>query len=112
MLNVFVGRCLALFPAGTIVIDSHHRTLSQRAGFEHALNLSSGLIECSYTVGNFEILANLIGCSVAKLCQSYSPILWFAFNLLHAKLPSQRKQSIDLLCKLIDWFLYDSNFGV
>ena len=28
------------------------------------------------------------------------------------KLPSYRSQSIDLLCKLIYWFLYDGNFGV
>ena len=27
-------------------------------------------------------------------------------------LPSYRNQSIDLLCKSIDWFLYDGNFGI
>ena len=28
------------------------------------------------------------------------------------KLPSYRNQSIDLLCKSTDWFLFDGNFGV
>ena len=28
------------------------------------------------------------------------------------KFLSYRNQSIDLLCKSIDWFLYDCNFGV
>ena len=39
-------RRLALFPAGTIVKDPHHReSLTRRAGFEPAQNLSSGLVE-------------------------------------------------------------------
>ena len=31
---------------------------------------------------------------------------------LTPKLPSYRSLSIDLLCKSIEWFLYDDNFGV
>ena len=27
-------------------------------------------------------------------------------------LPSYRNQSFDLLCKLIDWFLYEGNTGI
>ena len=39
-------RRLALFPAGTIVRDPHHReSPTRRAGFEPAQNLSSGLVE-------------------------------------------------------------------
>ena len=30
----------------------------------------------------------------------------------HIKLPSDRHELIDLLGKIIDWFLYDRNFGV
>ena len=33
------------------------------------------------------------------------------YNSLNPKLLSYRIQSIDLLCKSIDWFLYDCNFG-
>ena len=33
------------------------------------------------------------------------------YNSLNPKLLSYRIQSIDLLCKSIDWFLYDGNFG-
>ena len=44
-------RCLALFPAGTIVRDPHHReSPTRRAGFEPAQNLSSGLVEWSCAV--------------------------------------------------------------
>ena len=44
-------RRLALFPAGTIVKDPHHReSLTRRAGFEPAQNLSSGLVERSCAV--------------------------------------------------------------
>ena len=39
-------RRLALFPAGTIVRDLHHReSPTRRAGFEPAQNLSLGLVE-------------------------------------------------------------------
>ena len=33
-------------------------------------------------------------------------------NSLNAKVASYRNQSIDLLSRSIDWFLYDVNFGV
>ena len=33
-------------------------------------------------------------------------------NSLNVKVAIFRNQSMDLLCKLIDWFLYDGNFGV
>ena len=33
------------------------------------------------------------------------------FNPLSAMLPTYRNQSIDLLCKLVDWFLYEGNTG-
>ena len=33
-------------------------------------------------------------------------------NLLNAKAPPYRNQSIDLQSKSIDWFLYGDNFGV
>ena len=40
-------------------------------------------------------------------------VLIITFALLFTrKLPSYKNQSIDLLCKSIDWFLYDRNFGV
>ena len=51
MMNCFAvwltdERRLALFPAGTIVRDPHHReSPTRRAGFEPAQNLSSGLVE-------------------------------------------------------------------
>ena len=32
-------------------------------------------------------------------------------NLLNPVLPSYRNQSIDLLCKSLDWFLYEGNTG-
>ena len=42
---------LALFPARTIVRDSHHReSPTRRAGFKLAQNLSSGLVEWSCAV--------------------------------------------------------------
>ena len=31
---------------------------------------------------------------------------------LMPKLPSYRNHSTDLLCKSIDWFIYDGNYGV
>ena len=34
------------------------------------------------------------------------------FNSLNAKVAIKRNQSIDLLCKLVDWCLYNGNFGV
>ena len=44
-------RRLALFPAGTIVRDLHHReSPTRRAGFEPAQNLSLGLVEWSCAV--------------------------------------------------------------
>ena len=44
-------RRLALFPAGTIVRDPHHReSPTRQAGFEPAQNLSSGLVEWSCAV--------------------------------------------------------------
>ena len=52
MMNCFCGMVdrrkafIALFPAGTIVRDPHHReSPTRRAGFEPAQNLSSGLVE-------------------------------------------------------------------
>ena len=33
-------------------------------------------------------------------------------NPLNVKVAIYRNHSIDLLCKLIDWFVYDGNFGV
>ena len=33
------------------------------------------------------------------------------FNLLSASVASYRNQSSDLLCKSIDWFLYEGNTG-
>ena len=33
------------------------------------------------------------------------------FNSLTPNLPMYRKQLIDLICKSIDWFLHDGNFG-
>ena len=51
MMNCFAvwltdERRLALFPAGTIVRDPHHReSPTRRAEFEPAQNLSSGLVE-------------------------------------------------------------------
>ena len=43
-------RRLSLFPAGTIVKNSHHTQISdtQRARFEPMQNLSSGFVELSY----------------------------------------------------------------
>ena len=45
-------RCLALFPAGTIIRDPHHHESPNmlRAGLEPAQNLSSGLFEWSFAV--------------------------------------------------------------
>ena len=39
--------------------------------------------------------------------------LWVPKSLTHEVpvLPSYRSQSIDLLCKSIDWFLYEGNTG-
>ena len=34
-----------------------------------------------------------------------------ALNPLSVSVPSYRNQSVDLLCKSIDWFLYDGNTG-
>ena len=33
------------------------------------------------------------------------------FNSLSARLPSHREQSIDLLCKSIEWFVCEANTG-
>ena len=34
------------------------------------------------------------------------------FSPLNPVLPSYRNQSIDLLCKSIEWFLYEGNTGI
>ena len=39
-------------------------------------------------------------------------MLLFVLTSLTPELPSYRNQAIDLLCKSIDWFLYNDNFGV
>ena len=48
------------------------------------------------------------------LCVKTSLIDQLKIYLTHetARLPSCRNQSIDLLCKSIDWFLYGGNLGI
>ena len=49
---------------------------------------------------------------------SYEPLFLLeehlSFTLTHyvPVLPSYRNQSIDLLCKSIDWFLYEGSTGI
>ena len=74
MMNSFCGmvgkRCLVLFPAGTIVRDPHHcESLTCRAGFESAQNLSSGLVEwsCAVVIALWKSLPNCMGSLVEQV---------------------------------------------
>ena len=51
---------------------------------------------------------------VKEWFQNYLAVRLGFFRLTYQtpKLPLYRKQSIDLLCKSTDWFLYDGNVGV
>ena len=60
--------------------------------------INSKLYSFSLSFAHYEIFINSLFCLLQ--------------NLYYPKLPSCWNQSIDLLRKSIDWFLYDDKFGV
>ena len=58
----------------------------------------------------FEKISTIYGAFHQHVKHSYlQPLI---FNPLNASLPSHRNQSINFLCKSIEWFLYERSTGI
>ena len=62
--------------------------------------------------GNYHLFLIALTSTIALVLQANWLTKYASRPELKAKVAAYRNQSIDMLCKSIDWFLHDGNFGV
>ena len=84
--------------------------LTKTLGITHSMRLLEAVAQrCSVKKLSLEITQNSQENTRARV----SFLIKLTWSTHYTpELPSYRKQPIDLQSKSIDWFLYDSNFGV